>query len=158
MHKPLLNVSGAGPEKAKLVGITPGQERFAFLYAVIAAAAIASVMIYSSMAGLAGWPRLLMLIGTVIVGWAVLFSFLEVRRLAQTPKNRADEALVDANPYHSRIVVVEPPTGEATPHHEDHPESPGLDQGQLTSQLPDSMPFIDTFFSRGRDKKQKAGR
>ena len=98
-----------------------------------------------------------MLTGCLIVGWAILFSVLEVRRLGQTAKERADEALEDANPYSSRIVVVEPPTGERYPHHEDHAESPGLDQGQRTSQLPDSMPFIDRFLSRGLDKKQKPG-
>jgi hypothetical protein len=148
MHKYLLNA-----------GIVPGHERFVFLYAVIAAGAIASAMTYSAIAGLAWWQSLLTLIACLTVGCAILFSILEVRRLAQTPNQRADEALVStSNPYPSRIVVVEPPTGDPYPHHEDYAESAGLDQGQLTSKLPDSTPFIDSILSRGLNKKQKAGR
>jgi len=32
---------------------------------------------------------------------------------------------------------------EPYPHHETHPESPGEDQGQLTSHLPGSTPFLE---------------
>jgi len=151
------HVSVAGPEQTKFVDIVPGRERFTFLYVVISAIAIAFVMTYSGIAGLAWWQSLLMLIGCLTVGWAFLFSVLEMRRLAQKPKNKGDEALTEANPYSPRIVAVKPPTGEPYPHHEYYAESQGFDQGQLTSQLPDSTPFIDRFLSRGREKKQKAG-
>ena len=158
MPNNLLNVSVAGPARAKFVGVVPGREKFAFLYVVIAAAGLAGVMTYSGIAGLAWWQSLLMLVGCLIVGWAILFSILEVRRLGQTTKERADEAVEgSSNPYPSRNVVVAPPTADPYPHHEDYAQSSGFDQGQLTSQLPDSTPFIDRFLS-GRNKKQKAGR
>jgi hypothetical protein len=32
---------------------------------------------------------------------------------------------------------------EPCPHHENYPESPGEDQGQLTSHLPGSTPFFN---------------
>lgn len=154
----LLNVSVAGPGRAKFAGVVPGHEKFAFLYAVIAAAGIAGVMTLSGIAGLAWWQSVLMLTGCLIVGWALLFSILEVRRLAQTAKERAAEALEGgSNPYPSRIVAVAPPTADPYPHHEDYAQSSGFDQGQLTSQLPDSTPFVDRFLSGGRSKKQKAG-
>lgn len=158
VHRHLLIVSFASPKKAKFVGIVPGQERFAFLYVAISVAVTACVMTYCSIAAFPWWQSLSMLIGCLLVGWAILFSILEVRRLGQTAKERADEALGgSSNPYPSRIVIVEPSTGDPYPHHEDYAGSSGLDQGQLTSQLPDSMPFIDRFLSRGRDKKQKPG-
>ncbi|HYK17703.1 MAG TPA: hypothetical protein VEV37_06765 [Bryobacteraceae bacterium] len=63
----------------RTVRLQPGRRRsylsaraeFAFRYAVVAAAAVAFVMTISGVAGLFWWQRLLMLIGTVIVGWAV---------------------------------------------------------------------------------------
>lgn len=144
MENQTLNVPVAGPQQAKHMGIAPGRERFAFLYAVIAAAAIASAMIYSGIAGLAWWQSVFLVIGTVIVGWAILFSILEVRRLAQSPEERAAEALEEGpNAYPARTLTVDKPTGEPYPHHEDHTESPGFDQGQLTSRIPETTPFID---------------
>ena len=139
-----------------IFAIVPGHERFAFLYVAISAPVIACVMAYSAMAGLTWWQSLIMLIGFLIGAWATLFSFLEVRRLAQTPKDRADEELRNANPYSSRMVVVEPPTGDPYPHHEDYPESSGQDQGQLTSHLPDETPLIGRFLNIGRPEKPAA--
>jgi hypothetical protein len=151
MVQKLLNASVAQAEKPNIVGIVPGQEKFAFLYVVIAAPVIACVMIYSAVAGLAWWQTLLLLIGGLIGAWGTVFSFLEVNRLNRSTKNIADEAHADANRYSSRIVVVEPATGDPCPHHENYPESAGFDQGQLTSRLPDSMPFIDRFLNRRRN-------
>jgi len=139
--------------------LVSSEPRFAFLYVVISAVAVACVMIYSAIAGLAWWQTSLLLIGCLVGAWGTLFSFLEVRGLPQTPKNRAGEALQEyADPYLPRTVIVAPPTGEPYPHHEDYAQSSGLDQGQLTSQLPDLTPFVDRFLSRRSTKKQKAGR
>jgi hypothetical protein len=60
------------------------------------------------------------------------FSFFEVRRIAA---GRSTSIFWDGSddridPDAPRVVIVEPPTGEATPHHEDHLGSEGLDQGQ----------------------------
>jgi len=147
MDKPL-NPSDTVRQQKSFLGLVPGQERFAFLYVVIAAAAVASVMIYSGIARLHLWQTSLMLVGTVVVGWAALFSILEVRRLSQSDKDRADEAIASVNPYTSQSVVVEPPTADPYPHHEDYAQSAGFDQGQLTSRLPDATPLVGRFSAR----------
>ena len=140
-------------KRAKIPGIGPGQERFTFLYVVIAAAGVAFVMTVTSLAGLGWQHRFLMLTGVLIVGGAILFSALEIRRLTQTEEERArDTADAARTAYPAGDAVVEPPTAEACPHHEDHVESPGLDQGQLTSQLPDDTPLIAELFA-GRGKR-----
>jgi hypothetical protein len=121
------------------------ERRFGFLYAEISAAAIATVMIFSGIAGLAWSQSLLMGIGTCGVGWAVLFTVLEMRRLGNSggPKE-------DPDPYPSRTLIVAPPTEDPYPHHEDYVESQGFDQGQLTARLPDALPFLG--FRKGAKK------
>ncbi len=122
-----------------------------------AAVTVTVVIAYSLIASLAWWQSLLLLIGCLFGIWTIVFSFLEVYRAARNAKNSASEAFnEDTDPYASRTVAVGPPTGEPYPHHEDFVESAGLDQGQLTSQLPGSTPFIDGFLNRRHDKKQKA--
>jgi len=113
------------------------ERRFGFLYVVISAAAIATVMIFSGIAGLAWSQSLLMGIGTCGVGWALLFTVLEMRRLG----NGGEQIKEDPDPYPSRTLIVAPPTTDACVHHEDFVESQGFDQGQLTSRLPDALPL-----------------
>lgn len=133
--------------------IAPGSERFKFLYVVVSAIAVAFVMTYSGIHGLAWWQSLLMLIASLALACGILFSVLEVQRLAQSAKVGAEGApKEEVDPYSPRTVSVEPPTGEPYPHHEYYMESQGFDQGQLTSRLPDSTPIIDTFMRR----KQKS--
>ena len=144
-----------GPARRAFAGIFPRERRFAFLYAVIAAAAVAFVMTISGVAGLFWWQSVLMLIGTVIVGWAVLFSILEIRRLGKG-KDEVGE-IEDSDAYPSRKVVVAPPTCDACVHHEDYVESQGFDQGQLTSRIPDGTPFIEEIL-QGRAKKEEVTR
>ena len=153
-----LNVSVADPERAKFAAIAPGNERFAFLYVVIAAGALASAMIYSGIAGLTLAQTILAVIGAVVVGWAILFSILEVRRLAKTPAEAAQALEEASNPYTPRTVVVDPPTADPYPHHEDYTQSSGCDQGQLTSRIPDTTPLIARLLGRRRGEMQKAGR
>ena len=153
MQENLSDVRVAGQARAKFLGIAPGEEKFAFLYVVIAVAAVAWATTYSWIARLTWRQGVPLVIGCVVAGCAVIFTVLEVRRLAQTPKQRADQALQqEPDPYAPRTVVVLPETGEGCVHHENYPESPGLDQGQLTSQLSGSTPFVDRFLSR-RSKK-----
>lgn len=148
MEKELSSVSVTGPTQAKSTGIAPGNERFAFLYLVIAAGAVASAMIYSGLTGLTRWQTVLALIGAVVVGWAILFSFLEMRRLARTPAEAAEDLEEASNPYTPRTVVVEPPTADPYPHHEDYVQSSGFDQGQLTSRITEDTPLIDKLEAR----------
>lgn len=142
MEKQLSNVPTASPELPKLACLAPGNERFGFLYVVIAAGALASAMIYSGLAGLTWWHSMLMVVGAVAVGCAILYSILEMRRLAQTPHEAAKAAEKAANPYRPRTVVVDPPTADPYPHHEDYEQSSGFDQGQLTSRIADTTPLI----------------
>jgi hypothetical protein len=153
-----LNVSVAGPGRAKFAAFAPGNERFAFLYVVIAAGAVASAMIYSGIIGLTLGQTILAVIGAVVVGWAILFSILEVRRLAKTPAEAAQALEEASNPYTPRTVVVDPPTADPYPHHEDYTQSSGFDQGQLTSRIPDTTPLIARLLGRRHGEIQKAGR
>ena len=136
MQKHLLNV--------------PGSEKFTFLYAVIAAGAVASAMTYSGITGLAWWQSLLLVIGAVIVGWAALFSVLEMRRVSQTPEEAARAREAAVNPYTARTLIVDPPTADPYPHHEEYTQSAGFDQGQLTSRIADTTPLIEKFLRRKR--------
>jgi hypothetical protein len=121
------------------------KSRIAFIYAVITAVTVTCIFLYSLMAGLARSQSVLLLIGCLIVVWAIVFSFVEVRRLAAGPHS-SDKELVD--PDGPRRIIVEPPTGEPYPHHEQHAGSPGQDQGQLTSRLPDDTPTLGKLFRR----------
>ena len=148
----------AGLEKSRFVAVPPGEERFAFLYVVISAAAIGCAMTYSWIASLNRWQTVLLVIGCLIGAWATVFSFLEVRRIAKSGKSAAESVQEEVDLYPSRTVVVAPPTGDPYPHHEDYSESAGLDQGQLTSQLTGSTPFTEGLLSRRRNEKQEVGR
>jgi hypothetical protein len=152
VDKNLLHPSFAGLGKPKSA---PGQEKFTFIYVAGSGVAVTCAVAYSLMAGLVWWHSLLLLIGCLLAAWALVFTFMEVRRIAGAAKTNADETLSkDADLYVSRTVTVSPPTGEAYPHHEYYAESAGLDQGQLTSQLPGSTPFIEKFLSRRSDKEK----
>jgi hypothetical protein len=90
-----------------------------------------------------GWTeRVLLLIGGISVAWGILFTFLEIRRLAQTSKERAEDILAEEKERFGP-ETIKPPTGDPYPHHEDYPESAGFDQGQLTSRISGSTPFIE---------------
>jgi len=126
-----------------------------FAYAVVTALLATCILLSGLMAGWSRSQTFFMLIGCLIVAWAVVFSFLEVNRLAtHSTKITGPDEVID--PDAPRRIVVEPPTGEATPHHEFHVGSPGLDQGQLTSQLPDATPLIDRLLGRGRRKRPQS--
>jgi len=131
--------------------------RFSFLYVIISAVAVGIVMTYSLIAGLAIWQTALALTGGLLGAWATLFTLLEIRRIAQTPEDRAAEALIEQeNPDAMPTVVVLPPTGDPCPHHEDYPESAGFSEEQLVFRTPDRTPLIEDFLDRRAQKKQKA--
>jgi hypothetical protein len=122
---------------------------------VLGGAGLTAAIFYSSMAHLAVPQTILLLIGLPLVACAFVFSFVEVR--AAAGKNSAPEAPpVDLNQYATRRVDVNPPTGEAYPHHEYFKESGGFDQGQLTARISDETPFLEAFFERRRIKKENA--
>jgi hypothetical protein len=108
--------------------------QIAFTYVVVTAMVITAIVLYSLAADWSWVQGLWLTLGVLAVVWAAVFSFLEIRRIAARWKSIAGpEDFVD--PDAPRQVIVEPPTGEATPHHEFHAGSEGQDQGQLTSRL-----------------------
>jgi hypothetical protein len=123
----------------------------AFTYVVISAVVITAILLYSLVAELS-WPqRLWLTVGVLIVVWGIVFSIHEVRRIATRSESILGPADV-VDPDAPRKVIVEPPTSEATPHHEMHPGSAGQDQGQLTSRL-GGTPTPREFFQRSGGKK-----
>lgn len=132
--------------------------RFSFLYVVISAVAVGCAMTYSFVAGFGRWQTVLLLVGALLGAWATLFSFLELRRLTQTPNGDDEVFKKEPDPYAPRTVVVQPPSGVPCPHHEDYPESAGLEEGQLVSRLTDPTPLVEDFLNRRSKQKQKAAR
>ncbi len=125
--------------------------RVAFTYVVVSAVVITAILLYSLVAELT-WPqRVWLTLGVLVVVWGIVFSILEVRRIAAREKSIVGPPhMVD--PDAPRKVMVEPPTGEATPHHELHAGSEGLDQGQLTSRLTGTPTPREIFQRRGGKK------
>jgi hypothetical protein len=117
------------------------KSRVIFVCGAVTALTITCIILYTLIEDLGGSRTLLLLVGCLLVLGAILFTFFEVRRLAEVSDGYSGPSGEAADPDASRLVVVEPPTGEPYPHHESHIGSPGLDQGQLTSQLPDALPW-----------------
>ncbi len=130
--------------------------RTAFVFVVVTAVIVTSIVIYSLVAALTSWESLVLLMGTLVVVWAIVFTILEMYRLARLPKDGQAVIENEDDLEFPRTVVVQSPTGEPYPHHEHYPESPGLDQGQLTSQLPDSRPWIGELIEIWRRKKLRS--
>ncbi|MGP0076289.1 MAG: hypothetical protein ACLPWF_30605 [Bryobacteraceae bacterium] len=115
--------------------------RVTFTFVVASAVVITGITLYSLMAAFTRSETLLLLTGCLILIWAMIFTFFEVRRIAARSKSISERQQMD--PDASCIVIVEPPTGHPYPHHEDQAGSAGFDQGQLTSRLPDTLSVRD---------------
>lgn len=116
--------------------------RVLFPYIIVLATIISLTAGFGMMAGLQGWKILLWCVGLCLVVGAGMYTFFEVRRLAgiTNPREQAwEEEQADAET--EREIIIGPGTGEPYPHHEGHGESPGFDQGQLTSRSPEPTPF-----------------
>lgn len=125
--------------------------RVAFIYVVVSALVITAMVLYTLIAGWAWMQAFWLTLGLLVVVWAIVFSILEVRRIAARSKSILGPADI-VDPDAPREVIVEPPTGEATPHHEWHAGSEGLDQGQLTSRLT-GTPTPGELLHRGHERK-----
>lgn len=103
----------------------------------------------------AGLPRvesltslILMSAAAVLIG-GIVFSLLKTQRPVPSASSRRMARKCDV--FQADLVRVERKKlleqstnrDEPYPHHETHPESPGEDQGQLTSHLPGSTPFFE---------------
>jgi hypothetical protein len=99
-------------------------------------------------------------LGLIVIGASslfiggIVFSLLEMHRLAtrnreltliaMTAEIEACEARLAAQRVQAQRETVDVPIGsEPYRHHEHHRESPGLDQGQLTTALAGSTPFFE---------------
>jgi hypothetical protein len=121
---------------------------FEYLLPTIAAATMA--MVYGLLVGVS-WPLCLMLMGAmaVLLG-GMTFSLLKMHRLALPRDRAARYDLLDPNRYaelrlraqQQMLLKTQPADDEPYPHHEHYPESAGEDQGQLTSHLSGSTPFL----------------
>jgi len=118
--------------------------RVVFIFGVLGALVVTGVSLYSLAADLDRMQTTILMLGCLVVTFAIIFSFLEVRRIAHRSKSIGGE-ISGVDPDAPRRVIVEPPTGEATPHHEFHPGIGGLDQGQLTSRLSGTPRFAELF-------------
>jgi hypothetical protein len=121
---------------------------FEYLLPTIAAATIG--LMFGLLVGVS-WPMCLMLMGAaaVLIGGAA-FTLLKMHTLALPQDWAKRYDLLDANRSvelrlrAQRQMPVKPVDEyEPYPHHEHYPESAGEDQGQLTSHLPGSTPFLE---------------
>jgi hypothetical protein len=91
---------------------------------------------------------ILMGAAAVLIG-GIVFSLLKTQRPVPSASSRRLARQYEA--FQADLVRIEREklleqstnSDEPYPHHENHPESPGQDQGQLTSHLPGSTPFFE---------------
>jgi hypothetical protein len=110
---------------------------------MIAAATLA--LIVGLMLGLAWEKCLILIVGAAALTGGIVFTFLEIRRIALPPgpKQAARSTLHSAVTNLRRIIAPIPKSNDPCPHHEYYPESPGQDQGQLTSHLSGPTPVLE---------------
>lgn len=122
---------------------------FLSLLAVAAAAMLA--LIFCLMANLRGVELLAVVVASSLVVGGIVFSLLELygqgrgdKALKQISAIAAFEAQLALERARAERDNVESSISlEPYRHHEDHAESPGRDQGQLTSNLPGTTPFFE---------------
>lgn len=98
---------------------------------------------------------ILMSAAAVLIG-GIVFSLLKTYR--SVPSAGARRLAKQCQTFEADLVRIEKEKlleqstnrDEPYPHHETHPESPGEDQGQLTSHLPGSTPFFEGLPTIGR--------
>ena len=93
-------------------------------------------------------PLILIGAAAILIG-GIVFSLLKTQRPVASASARrlarqyeafeADLARIKTE----KLLEQSTDRDEPYPHHETHPESPGEDQGQLTSHLPGSTPFLE---------------
>jgi hypothetical protein len=91
--------------------------RSVFVFGVVTAVVLTCLGMYSLIAGLTAMQTLLLLSGSLIVTWTILFTVLEILRLAGRSRIVEDEDLEIP-----RVLIVQPSTGDPYPHHEHYAE------------------------------------
>jgi len=98
------------------------------------------------------WQTCAILMGgmALLIG-GIMYTMLEMNRLTDRRRAKEVEAEMAAIEAFETLLAAEraqaernlPPEGvEPYRHHEEHAESPGYDQGQLTSRLSGTTPFL----------------
>jgi hypothetical protein len=109
-----------------------------FVYMIVVAITATCCIVLSMVAGLSTGQTLSLTIGGSALVWAAVFTLVKFNGAWKTNQFQGPGADLNIK----RVVIVEPPTGEPYPHHEDHAGSEGKDQGQLTCHLPGSTPLV----------------
>lgn len=126
--------------------------RFEEMLAIVAAATLS--LITGLMAGLPWQQCLILMFGVSCLVGGIVFTLLEMRRLTHPPAGAtAPLQTTKAATALRRIVVHSWRNIDPLPHHENCPECPGQDQGQRTSNLPDSTPFLEVIAARLRNRR-----
>jgi hypothetical protein len=131
----------------------------AFEYLLPMVAAASAALMYSLLAGVS-WPVCLMLMcSTAALVGGVAFTLVQMHILGLPYQRYSSERAVqhdrvDANEslemrltmQQEMLVTRSNCEYRPYPHHEDFPESAGEDQGQLTSHLSGSTPFVEDLY------------
>ena len=106
-------------------------------------AAATGALILALMGGM-DWPRSLIVIcGISLLTGGIVFTLLEMYKQVRPPAE-AEPKRTESRPVQTfEPLVMWPVLMDPYPHHEDHPESPGQDQGQMTSHLPGSTLVLE---------------
>lgn len=119
------------------------------LLGMIAAATLA--LLVGLVEGLSLPDCLILVMGAAVITGGVIFTILEVHRLASpagAPVTQPEHPSAHGLSAFANLGRAMQPVAESTeacPHHEYYPESPGQDQGQLTSRWPSSTPSLREF-------------
>ncbi|HYL73557.1 MAG TPA: hypothetical protein VEU96_05100 [Bryobacteraceae bacterium] len=119
------------------------------LFVMIMAASFAWVLVL--VAGFSWQSCAILMLGMALLIGGIMFSILEMNRIADRKRAKEVAAEIAAVEAFEALLAAQraqaerelPPEGvEPYRHHEEHEESPGYDQGQLTSRLSGTTPFL----------------
>jgi hypothetical protein len=122
---------------------------FESLLAAVAGATVA--LVFGLTAGLSGEEYAPITIVAGLLAGGLAFSLLELRRRAHRNPERDSKRIAELEAFEIELAAQRERAEEAMTevagpepyrHHEDHAESPGYDQGQLTSRLAGTTPFL----------------
>ena len=119
---------------------------FEYLLPMVAAATVA--LMFSLLAGVSWQVCLMLILAVAALTGGVAFTLMRMHSLglpqqASSPEGVARQRPPDPNRSDKMLVTQAAYQSEPYPHHEHYPESAGEDQGQLTSHLSGSTPFLE---------------
>lgn len=122
-----------------------------FISLLAMAVTVMLAIILTLAARISDQERVIVVAASALIAGGIVFSLMELygqgkeeterKRMAEIEAFEARLALERARA--ERDMVELPLATEPYRHHENHAESPGMDQGQLTSNLPGTTPFFE---------------